>query len=131
MAGRKRGRPKKASTANPERKPKKTQTALDLLHAQTVSQAASPSPQGEQPRLPASPSADGPSWPPPRGPSAVLLRCIVRPSWRLPVLALPRRGVRLSGHPHCLSPAPGTAHQLGAVEGQRLLAVSCAVWVGT
>ncbi|XP_023500119.1 histone-lysine N-methyltransferase, H3 lysine-79 specific isoform X3 [Equus caballus] len=45
MAGRKRGRPKKASTANPERKPKKTQTALDLLHAQTVSQAASPSPQ--------------------------------------------------------------------------------------
>ncbi|XP_058393582.1 histone-lysine N-methyltransferase, H3 lysine-79 specific isoform X1 [Diceros bicornis minor] len=45
MAGRKRGRPKKTSTANPERKPKKTQTALDLLHAQTVSQAASPSPQ--------------------------------------------------------------------------------------
>lgn len=47
MAGRKRGRPKKMSTANPERKPKKTQSALDLLHAQTVSRAASPSPQGE------------------------------------------------------------------------------------
>ncbi|XP_037360896.1 histone-lysine N-methyltransferase, H3 lysine-79 specific isoform X2 [Talpa occidentalis] len=45
MAGRKRGRPKKMSTANPERKPKKNQTALDLLHAQTVSQTASPSPQ--------------------------------------------------------------------------------------
>eukprot|EP00070_Physeter_catodon_P049672 XP_028356566.1 histone-lysine N-methyltransferase, H3 lysine-79 specific isoform X4 [Physeter catodon] len=45
MAGRKRGRPKKMSTANPERKPKKTQSALDLLHAQTVSRAASPSPQ--------------------------------------------------------------------------------------
>jgi H3 lysine-79-specific histone-lysine N-methyltransferase len=49
MAGRKRGRPKKMSTANPERKPKKNQTALDLLHAQTSSQTASPSPQGEQP----------------------------------------------------------------------------------
>ncbi|KAM5238129.1 histone-lysine N-methyltransferase, H3 lysine-79 specific isoform 2-T2 [Ctenodactylus gundi] len=45
MAGRKRGRPKKMSTANPERKPKKNQTALDLLHAQTVSQTASSSPQ--------------------------------------------------------------------------------------
>ncbi|XP_073910663.1 histone-lysine N-methyltransferase, H3 lysine-79 specific isoform X4 [Castor canadensis] len=45
MAGRKRGRPKKMSTANPERKPKKNQTALDLLHAQTSSQTASPSPQ--------------------------------------------------------------------------------------
>ncbi|XP_012601130.2 histone-lysine N-methyltransferase, H3 lysine-79 specific isoform X2 [Microcebus murinus] len=45
MAGRKRGRPKKMSTANPERRPKKSQTALDLLHAQTTSQTASPSPQ--------------------------------------------------------------------------------------
>ncbi|XP_021571833.1 histone-lysine N-methyltransferase, H3 lysine-79 specific [Carlito syrichta] len=45
MVGRKRGRPKKMSTANPERKPKKSQTALDLLHAQTVSQTASSSPQ--------------------------------------------------------------------------------------
>lgn len=36
------------STANPERKPKKNPTALDLLHAQTVSQTAAPSPQGEQ-----------------------------------------------------------------------------------
>lgn len=47
MAGRKRGRPKKMSATNPERKPKKTQSALDLLHAQTVSRAASPLPQGE------------------------------------------------------------------------------------
>jgi len=47
MAGRKRGRPKKMSTANPERKPKKSQTALDLLHAQAASQTAAPSPQGE------------------------------------------------------------------------------------
>ncbi|XP_045399933.1 histone-lysine N-methyltransferase, H3 lysine-79 specific isoform X3 [Lemur catta] len=45
MAGRKRGRPKKMSTANPERRPKKSQTALDLLHTQTASQTASPSPQ--------------------------------------------------------------------------------------
>ncbi|XP_036168769.1 histone-lysine N-methyltransferase, H3 lysine-79 specific isoform X7 [Myotis myotis] len=45
LAGRKRGRPKKMSTANPERKPKKNPTALDLLHAQTVSQTATPSPQ--------------------------------------------------------------------------------------
>ncbi|XP_062968626.1 histone-lysine N-methyltransferase, H3 lysine-79 specific isoform X1 [Cynocephalus volans] len=45
MAGRKRGRPKKMNTANPERKPRKNQTALDLLHAQTVSQTASSSPQ--------------------------------------------------------------------------------------
>lgn len=50
MAGRKRGRPKKMSSTNPERKPKKTQSALDLLHAQTVSRAASPSPQGELPQ---------------------------------------------------------------------------------
>ncbi|XP_068930022.1 histone-lysine N-methyltransferase, H3 lysine-79 specific isoform X6 [Petaurus breviceps papuanus] len=45
MAGRKRGRPKKMSAANPERKPKKTPSALELLHAQTVSQAAASSPQ--------------------------------------------------------------------------------------
>uniref|UniRef100_A0A8C9PG34 Histone-lysine N-methyltransferase, H3 lysine-79 specific n=1 Tax=Spermophilus dauricus TaxID=99837 RepID=A0A8C9PG34_SPEDA len=36
MAGRKRGRPKKMNTANPERKPKKNQPALDLLHSQTA-----------------------------------------------------------------------------------------------
>ncbi|KAM6396058.1 histone-lysine N-methyltransferase, H3 lysine-79 specific isoform 3-T3 [Rhynochetos jubatus] len=45
MAGRKRGRPKKMNTANTERKTKKNQTALDLLHAQTVSQTSSSSPQ--------------------------------------------------------------------------------------
>uniref|UniRef100_A0A8C6EVA9 Histone-lysine N-methyltransferase, H3 lysine-79 specific n=1 Tax=Marmota marmota marmota TaxID=9994 RepID=A0A8C6EVA9_MARMA len=45
MAGRKRGRPKKMNTANPERKPKKNQSALDLLHSQTVSRTASSSPQ--------------------------------------------------------------------------------------
>ncbi|XP_035425527.1 histone-lysine N-methyltransferase, H3 lysine-79 specific isoform X7 [Cygnus atratus] len=45
MAGRKRGRPKKMSTANTERKTKKNQTALELLHAQTVSQTSSSSPQ--------------------------------------------------------------------------------------
>lgn len=50
MAGRKRGRPKKMNAANPERKPKKNQTALDLLHSQTVSQTASSSPQGERPQ---------------------------------------------------------------------------------
>lgn len=47
MAGRKRGRPKKMNTANTERKTKKNQTALELLHAQTVSQTSSSSPQGE------------------------------------------------------------------------------------
>lgn len=47
MVGRKRGRPKKMSATNPERKPKKTQSSLDLLHAQTASRAASPLPQGE------------------------------------------------------------------------------------
>ncbi|NXF72318.1 DOT1L protein, partial [Sclerurus mexicanus] len=45
MAGRKRGRPKKMSTASTERKTKKNQTALELLHAQTVSQTSSSSPQ--------------------------------------------------------------------------------------
>ncbi|XP_021234534.1 histone-lysine N-methyltransferase, H3 lysine-79 specific isoform X5 [Numida meleagris] len=45
MAGRKRGRPKKMNTASTERKTKKNQTALDLLHAQTVSQTSSSSPQ--------------------------------------------------------------------------------------
>ncbi|XP_019512834.1 PREDICTED: histone-lysine N-methyltransferase, H3 lysine-79 specific isoform X4 [Hipposideros armiger] len=45
LAGRKRGRPKKMSTANPERKPKKSPTALDLLHSQTMSQTAAASPQ--------------------------------------------------------------------------------------
>ncbi|XP_010826728.1 PREDICTED: histone-lysine N-methyltransferase, H3 lysine-79 specific [Bison bison bison] len=45
MVGRKRGRPKKMSATNPERKPKKTQSSLDLLHAQTASRAASPLPQ--------------------------------------------------------------------------------------
>ncbi|XP_058714622.1 histone-lysine N-methyltransferase, H3 lysine-79 specific isoform X3 [Poecile atricapillus] len=45
MAGRKRGRPKKMNTASTERKTKKNQTALELLHAQTVSQTSSSSPQ--------------------------------------------------------------------------------------
>uniref|UniRef100_A0A2I3GFN4 Histone-lysine N-methyltransferase, H3 lysine-79 specific n=1 Tax=Nomascus leucogenys TaxID=61853 RepID=A0A2I3GFN4_NOMLE len=45
MAGRKHGRPKKMNTANPERKPKKNQTALDALHVQTVSQTTAYSPQ--------------------------------------------------------------------------------------
>lgn len=47
MAGRKRGRPKKMNVVNAERKIKKNQTALDLLHAQTVSQTNSSSPQGK------------------------------------------------------------------------------------
>lgn len=47
MAGRKRGRPKKMNTASTERKTKKNQTALEILHAQTVSQTSSSSPQGE------------------------------------------------------------------------------------
>ncbi|XP_048353131.1 histone-lysine N-methyltransferase, H3 lysine-79 specific isoform X3 [Sphaerodactylus townsendi] len=46
MAGRKRGRPKKMNVVNPERKTKKNQTALELLHAQTISQTCSSSPQG-------------------------------------------------------------------------------------
>ncbi|XP_006898041.1 PREDICTED: histone-lysine N-methyltransferase, H3 lysine-79 specific [Elephantulus edwardii] len=45
MAGRKRGRPKKMSAANPERRAKKSQTALDLLHAQTTPPTAPSSPQ--------------------------------------------------------------------------------------
>ncbi|XP_049643868.1 histone-lysine N-methyltransferase, H3 lysine-79 specific isoform X2 [Suncus etruscus] len=47
MAGRKRGRPKKLSAAHPERKPRKGQTPLELLHSQTAPDAAgaSPSPQ--------------------------------------------------------------------------------------
>ncbi|XP_063003238.1 histone-lysine N-methyltransferase, H3 lysine-79 specific isoform X2 [Elgaria multicarinata webbii] len=45
MAGRKRGRPKKMNVVNAERKTKKSQTALELLHAQTVTQACSSSPQ--------------------------------------------------------------------------------------
>ncbi|XP_075400826.1 histone-lysine N-methyltransferase, H3 lysine-79 specific isoform X1 [Tenrec ecaudatus] len=45
MAGRKRGRPKKMSTANPERRPKKSQSPLDLLPAQSTPQTAPPSPQ--------------------------------------------------------------------------------------
>ncbi|XP_063016929.1 histone-lysine N-methyltransferase, H3 lysine-79 specific isoform X4 [Melospiza melodia melodia] len=45
MAGRKRGRPKKMNTASTERKTKKNQTALEILHAQTVSQTSSSSPQ--------------------------------------------------------------------------------------
>lgn len=48
MAGRKRGRPKKLSAAHPERKTRKGQTPLELLHSQTAPDAsgASPSPQG-------------------------------------------------------------------------------------
>uniref|UniRef100_A0A8C5T102 DOT1 like histone lysine methyltransferase n=1 Tax=Laticauda laticaudata TaxID=8630 RepID=A0A8C5T102_LATLA len=45
MAGRKRGRPKKMNVVNADRKIKKNQTALELLHAQTVSQTNSSSPQ--------------------------------------------------------------------------------------
>ncbi|NXF12581.1 DOT1L protein, partial [Smithornis capensis] len=45
MAGRKRGRPKKMNPVSTERKTKKNQTALELLHAQTVSQTSSSSPQ--------------------------------------------------------------------------------------
>uniref|UniRef100_A0A8D0H8X9 Histone-lysine N-methyltransferase, H3 lysine-79 specific n=1 Tax=Sphenodon punctatus TaxID=8508 RepID=A0A8D0H8X9_SPHPU len=45
MAGRKRGRPKKLNVTNTEHKAKKNQTALELLHAQTVSQTSSSSPQ--------------------------------------------------------------------------------------
>ncbi|XP_057345617.1 histone-lysine N-methyltransferase, H3 lysine-79 specific isoform X4 [Manis pentadactyla] len=45
LAGRKRGRPKKAGTAHPERRPRRGQAALDLLHAQTLSQTVSPTPQ--------------------------------------------------------------------------------------
>ncbi|KAH0625913.1 hypothetical protein JD844_034282 [Phrynosoma platyrhinos] len=45
MAGRKRGRPKKMNVGNAERKPKKSQTALELLHSQTISQTCSSSPQ--------------------------------------------------------------------------------------
>ncbi|XP_053147850.1 histone-lysine N-methyltransferase, H3 lysine-79 specific isoform X2 [Hemicordylus capensis] len=45
MVGRKRGRPKKMNVGSSERKTKKNQTALELLHAQTVSQACSSSPQ--------------------------------------------------------------------------------------
>ncbi|XP_006869026.1 PREDICTED: histone-lysine N-methyltransferase, H3 lysine-79 specific [Chrysochloris asiatica] len=44
MAGRKRGRPKKMNTANPERRPKKSPSTLDLLHAQSA-QSAPASPQ--------------------------------------------------------------------------------------
>ncbi|XP_066491780.1 histone-lysine N-methyltransferase, H3 lysine-79 specific isoform X2 [Tiliqua scincoides] len=45
MAGRKRGRPKKMNVVNSERKTKKNQSALELLHAQTVSQTCTSSPQ--------------------------------------------------------------------------------------
>ncbi|XP_072834162.2 histone-lysine N-methyltransferase, H3 lysine-79 specific isoform X2 [Pogona vitticeps] len=45
MAGRKRGRPKKMDIAGTERKTKKNQTALELLHSQTVLQTCSSSPQ--------------------------------------------------------------------------------------
>ncbi|KAJ7308213.1 hypothetical protein JRQ81_008733 [Phrynocephalus forsythii] len=44
MAGRKRGRPKKMEGAGAERKTKKNQTALELLHSQTVLQACASSP---------------------------------------------------------------------------------------
>ncbi|XP_043910719.1 histone-lysine N-methyltransferase, H3 lysine-79 specific-like [Protopterus annectens] len=45
MAGRKRGRPKKPSSANTERKAKKSQTALEQLQAQPASQTPSSSSQ--------------------------------------------------------------------------------------
>ncbi|XP_004632755.1 histone-lysine N-methyltransferase, H3 lysine-79 specific isoform X2 [Octodon degus] len=72
MAGRKRGRPKKMNTANPERKPKKNQTALDLLHAQTVSQTASSSPQDAY-RSPHSPFYQLPPSVPRHGPNPLLV----------------------------------------------------------
>ncbi|XP_004865945.1 histone-lysine N-methyltransferase, H3 lysine-79 specific isoform X2 [Heterocephalus glaber] len=72
MAGRKRGRPKKMNTANPERKPKKNQTALDLLHAQTVSQTASSSPQDAY-RSPHSPFYQLPPSMPRHGPNPLLV----------------------------------------------------------
>lgn len=46
MAGRKRGRPKKMSAANAERKSKKSQSALDLLRSSPPA-PPSASPQGE------------------------------------------------------------------------------------
>uniref|UniRef100_A0A8C5LCK1 Histone-lysine N-methyltransferase, H3 lysine-79 specific n=1 Tax=Jaculus jaculus TaxID=51337 RepID=A0A8C5LCK1_JACJA len=45
MAGRKRGRPKKMSAANPERKAKKGQTTLELLHTPTAAPTEASSPQ--------------------------------------------------------------------------------------
>ncbi|MGH0162848.1 UNVERIFIED_CONTAM: hypothetical protein FKN15_043757 [Acipenser sinensis] len=53
MAGRKRGRPKKANlVAAAERKAKKNQSALDLLHAKTVSQTAPPQDAYKSPHSP-------------------------------------------------------------------------------
>ena len=79
MAGRKRGRPKKMSATNPERKPKKTQSALDLLHAQTVSRAASPLPQGEPcPRAMGSQECRGVLG------QKLLCQCCVRAVWVCP-----------------------------------------------
>ncbi|XP_013360660.1 PREDICTED: histone-lysine N-methyltransferase, H3 lysine-79 specific isoform X3 [Chinchilla lanigera] len=72
MAGRKRGRPKKMNTANPERKPKKNQIALDLLHAQTVSQTASSSPQDAY-QSPHSPFYQLPPSVPRHGPNPLLV----------------------------------------------------------
>ncbi|XP_063085000.1 histone-lysine N-methyltransferase, H3 lysine-79 specific isoform X2 [Cavia porcellus] len=72
MAGRKRGRPKKMNAANPERKPKKNQTALDLLHSQTVSQTASSSPQDAY-RSPHSPFYQLPPSVPRHGPNPLLV----------------------------------------------------------
>lgn len=46
LSARKRGRPKKAAVAAAERKSKSSQSALDLLHAKTLSAAP---PQGESP----------------------------------------------------------------------------------
>ncbi|XP_041086645.1 histone-lysine N-methyltransferase, H3 lysine-79 specific-like isoform X2 [Polyodon spathula] len=53
MAGKKRGRPKKANLiAAAERKAKKSQSALDLLHAKTVSQTAPPQDAYKSPHSP-------------------------------------------------------------------------------
>nr|XP_044990825.1 histone-lysine N-methyltransferase, H3 lysine-79 specific isoform X2 [Jaculus jaculus] len=54
MAGRKRGRPKKMSAANPERKAKKGQTTLELLHTPTAAPTEASSPQDSY-RAPHSP----------------------------------------------------------------------------
>uniref|UniRef100_A0A4W3GTV6 Histone-lysine N-methyltransferase, H3 lysine-79 specific n=1 Tax=Callorhinchus milii TaxID=7868 RepID=A0A4W3GTV6_CALMI len=52
IAVRKRGRPKKMNTAISKRNAKKSQSALDLLHAQTVSHASSPQDVYKSPHSP-------------------------------------------------------------------------------
>lgn len=47
MAGRRRGRPKKLSAVDPERKPRKSRAVLDALHTPAAPPTAPPSPQGQ------------------------------------------------------------------------------------